>query len=269
MFKNKFSGSNDGSNEPDILFGIDIGMCCTPTLPTKFHRLPANSLTSDTKVAYAKREDGKYDGVRDFRNWTNLGADNNNKTALVPTIIAYENDHNLQDDSPAYIGFPDKYQKADKDLEVYEWFKEHFPGNLPRAGNEAGTMVRPPSFTNPSNTDTMILYLRFLEKIYLTIKSESRLLWPGLDWDDAHIEFIFSVPATWNRLTETLDNITQSFRAIAKEAGFGHDDPKHSISVGLTEPEAAAAFCLTEHSDKHHLEVCCPHSVLNQQTYTG
>jgi hypothetical protein len=256
LFNNKLSGSSGDQNEPDILFGIDIGMCCKFVLLTVLLRWQAKVQIPDTKVAYIKREDGKYDSVRDFQNWTNLGAGRKNETALVPTILAYEKDNNLQDHAPAYVGFPDKYQKADKELEVYEWFKEHFPGNLPRAGHEPGNRVQRASVTNPSSTDTMILFFQFLKKVYVAIRSESKELWPGLDWDDAYIEFIFSVPATWNRLTETLENITQRFRAVVKEAGF--DNPKHTVSIGLTEPEAAAAFCLANQDEKHHLEVCWP-----------
>lgn len=53
-------------------------------------------------------------------------------------------------------------------------------------------------------------------------------------WEDAKIEYIFSVPTTW-RPSPTVER----FRQIIAAAGFG-SYPNHRATIGLTEAEAAA-----------------------------
>lgn len=180
-----------------------------------------------------------------------------NATDYVPTILGYERQHSLQNDLPSRVGFINDYERGH--LKIYEWFKEHFPGNLRNAHGEP-SMAQRKSSTHLSRTDTVILYHKFLTKIYVAIKAEvSGLLDGGKGWDRSCIEFIFSVPATWNRLTDTLDITTEKFRAVVKEAGFGDGNPRHRVVIGLTEPEAAAAFCLSSKDDSHHIQVCLHH----------
>lgn len=212
----------------------------------------AKTQLSVTKVAYAVRESGQY-RVCNFQDWTKLGGDKN-ATDCVPTVLGYEEEHSLLNDAPDHVGFIKDYTRPK--LRIYEWFKEHFPGNLPNASEEPGR-AQGISITHASTTDTVILYRQFLTMIYVAIKSVgSELLKGGPGWDDACIEFIFSVPATWNRLTETLDNITETFRAVVEGAGFGDGKPQHRVVIGLTEPEAAAAFCLSSKDDSHYIQVC-------------
>lgn len=53
-------------------------------------------------------------------------------------------------------------------------------------------------------------------------------------WEDAKIEYIFSVPTTWRPLPTV-----ERFRNIISAAGFG-SNPNHKAEIGLTEAEAAA-----------------------------
>lgn len=53
-------------------------------------------------------------------------------------------------------------------------------------------------------------------------------------WENAKIEYIFSVPTTWRPLPTV-----ERFRKIIAAAGFG-SCPNHKASIGLTEAEAAA-----------------------------
>ena len=53
-------------------------------------------------------------------------------------------------------------------------------------------------------------------------------------WEDAKIEFIFSVPTTWKP-----NPTVERFKKIIASAGFG-SCPSHIASIGLTEAEAAA-----------------------------
>ena len=92
----------------------------------------------------------------------------------------------------------------------------------------------------------MILYRHFLTQLYNAVQGEIKgeLEKNGLpQWTEAHIEFIFSVPATWNRIDETLGRITSKLEKVVNLAGFGKIDG-HSVNFGLTEPEAAASYSL-------------------------
>jgi hypothetical protein len=53
-------------------------------------------------------------------------------------------------------------------------------------------------------------------------------------WEDATIEFIFSVPTTWNP-----HPTVERFRNIVIRAGF-EKNTNHTVTIGLTEAEAAA-----------------------------
>jgi hypothetical protein len=53
-------------------------------------------------------------------------------------------------------------------------------------------------------------------------------------WEDARVEFIFSVPTTWK-----VNPTVERFRKIISMAGFGRH-PTHTAVIGLTEAEAAA-----------------------------
>jgi hypothetical protein len=55
-------------------------------------------------------------------------------------------------------------------------------------------------------------------------------------WEDAKIEFIFSVPTTWKP-----NPTVERFRNIINRAGFGRH-PAHKAVIGLTEAEAAAVY---------------------------
>ena len=92
----------------------------------------------------------------------------------------------------------------------------------------------------------MILYRHFLTWLYQAVQQEinADLKKNGpCSWTDAHIDFIFSVPATWNRIDETLERVASKLEKVAKIAGFGKT-AGHRMYVGLTEPEAAAAYSL-------------------------
>jgi hypothetical protein len=72
---------------------------------------------------------------------------------------------------------------------------------------------------------------------YLSFKLGGEL--SGVDWEDAKIEFIFSVPTTWST------NTVEKFKRIVRQAGFGSHQ-NHSLTIGLTEAEAAAVHVSTE-----------------------
>jgi hypothetical protein len=57
-------------------------------------------------------------------------------------------------------------------------------------------------------------------------------------WKDKRVEFIFSLPTTWQALS-----ITTDFENAIKAAGFGQENiDKHTAKLELTEAEAAAVY---------------------------
>lgn len=196
----------------------------------------------DTKVAYLKlNSDGvEEEVIRVIQDWSVLGAQAND-TAYLPTVLAYDKGRGLFESAPAHAGFLNDQQRRDNDLEIFEWFKESFPGNVRRGpGTEVNNRA-----ANSESTDTMILYRHFLEKLHYAIKSYT-INTIGLEWDETRIDFMFSVPATWNRVRDMLTTITQRFEKVATKAGFANPDNSglHRMFITLTEPESAAAFSL-------------------------
>jgi len=73
-------------------------------------------------------------------------------------------------------------------------------------------------------------------------------------WSNSLIEFIFSVPTTW-----APHPTVERFRSILRRSGY-NQHPTHSISVGLTEAEAAAVATSVEapgiFKERENLLVC-------------
>ncbi len=59
------------------------------------------------------------------------------------------------------------------------------------------------------------------------------------DWRSKRVQFIFSVPCTYKE-----PSIGNTLLTLIKEAGFGGGGPRHTVELGLTEPEAAAVFTI-------------------------
>ena len=79
----------------------------------------------------------------------------------------------------------------------------------------------------------MYRYTDYFQFLYRTI--EQRLKGElASTWEDAKIEYIFSVPTTWQPVPTV-----ERFRRIISAAGFG-SNPNHTAEIGLTEAEAAA-----------------------------
>lgn len=91
--------------------------------------------------------------------------------------------------------------------------------------------------STPESIDTVKKwYTDFLACIYQYTKGAIKRTMAD-DWCDTRIEFLFSLPTTW-----TSQTLVEDFRDIIKHAGFGSESGKHSVSIGLTEAEAAAVY---------------------------
>ena len=82
-------------------------------------------------------------------------------------------------------------------------------------------------------------YQDYFVFLYQYIESKLQMELPSR-WEDARIEFIFSVPTTWKP-----HPTVERFRSITARAGFGRY-PNHKSTIGLTEAEAAAVHMSRE-----------------------
>ncbi|OCL09960.1 hypothetical protein AOQ84DRAFT_402945 [Glonium stellatum] len=70
------------------------------------------------------------------------------------------------------------------------------------------------------------------------------------DWRATKVEYLFSVPTTWDDHLGVLD----IFKAIATRAGFGESE-EHSIEVSLNEAEAAAVYTAASQKHRHSVGI--------------
>lgn len=168
--------------------------------------------------------------IRWVQKWPGRFQANENK---VPTVVVYPSGSN----DPSSWGFLSETaaETTAEDKEYKEWFKTCLdPDRLHQK------QMEDPEGAPKSLQEVEMWYGDYLRKMYeyLSFKLGGELA--GVGWEDARIEFVFSVPTTWAPVP-TVEN----FRRIVKEAGFGAH-PGHVLEIGLTEAEAAAVHVSTE-----------------------
>lgn len=84
-------------------------------------------------------------------------------------------------------------------------------------------------------------YEDFLRLLYRHVEFKLGPEIQGATWQTAKIEFVFGVPTTWK------PPVVETFRSSIDRAGFG-SWPGHTVSMGLTEAEAAAVHTSIEAS---------------------
>jgi hypothetical protein len=117
-------------------------------------------------------------------------------------------------------------------VSFHEWFKTYLDPQEYNKAREADAAAVP-----KSHQDVRKFYRDFLRKLCPYIQDQLEDQVGRTTWQRARIEFSFSVPTTW-----TAVSVTKDFEKLAREAGFGAAGPAHSVSVGLTEAEAAAVY---------------------------
>lgn len=171
---------------------------------------------------------GSQSQPRSIQDWPGLPP--HSVETKVPSTISYP-----QDGSEPRWGF-----LCDPDDDYYEiaQVREHFKiyldqesldlahsndlGDIPRTVGEAKELV----------TD-------YLRQIHQHTKFSIEAVTGS--WKDRTVEFVFSLPTTWN----SLDTINR-FKDAIDAAGFNVDSPaRHSATVELTEAEAAAVYIAT------------------------
>ncbi|KAL8669022.1 MAG: hypothetical protein Q9168_006377, partial [Polycauliona sp. 1 TL-2023] len=209
--------------EPDIIVGIDFGMTATG-------------------VSYANLSIGS-ESVRWIQKWPGRGQANENK---VPTILVYPHHQN----KPSSWGFLSEtiseQNAADKDYK--DWFKTFLdPARLSQKQAED------PVYSPCSLEEIERLYEDYHRLLYKHIEFKLSSELSNIPWHAANVEFIFSVPTTWP------PHIVEKYREIVQRAGFAQCR-NHTLSIGLTEAEAAAVHTSLEASgifqEKDILLVC-------------
>lgn len=191
------------SNRPDLVISIDFGMTCTG-------------------VAYCNVAAGN-DIVRHIQRWPGRTQANENK---VPTLLIYP--HNSS--TPSSWGFlaETAQEQSGTGYDSREWFKIMLDEDLLEGVRQNAT---DPGKV-PRIHEVEKWYTDYFSLLYRTI--EARLKGEIANhWDQANIEFIFSVPTTWRPPT------VERFKNIISRAGF-ESSPRHTSIIGLTEAEAAA-----------------------------
>jgi hypothetical protein len=153
----------------------------------------------------------------------------------VPTIISYSRAARVL----SKWGFEAESQveRDNPDREPVDWFKVLLD-------EQRFKLMKEHDHTDslPANQEEVELYfVDYLSSLYKHIEYKLAPELPmGKAWNTALIEFIFSVPTTWQP-----QPTVERFRAIAARAGFSQH-MSHSLAIGLTEAEAAAVHTSIE-----------------------
>ena len=191
-------------------------------------RILADFKFAGTGVAYANLTRGT--NINYIQKWPYRSQANEDK---VPTLLAYPiTPSQPYSKSPASWGFGSELQRErdDKDKEYVEWFKIQLDPKVLQDHQR-----RDPRNAPKSQAHVDKWYEDYLRLLYQHIEHKlgSELL-ANKPWRLAKVEFIVSLPTTWQPYPTV-----EKFKSIIERAGYSQH-PSHSINLGLTEPEAAA-----------------------------
>ncbi|KAE8828155.1 hypothetical protein PTNB85_07340 [Pyrenophora teres f. teres] len=200
----------DWNERPHMIVGVDLGMTCTG-------------------VAYVNLSIGS-ETIRWVQKWPGRFQANENK---VPTVVVYPTDSQ----EPSSWGFLSETaaETAAEDKEYKEWFKTCLDPEKLRQ-----KQMDDPESPPQNLQEVEKWYSDYLRKMYeyLSVKLGGEI--SGVSWEEARVEFIFSVPTTWAPVP-----VVENFKRLVKEAGYG-SHKNHVVTIGLTEAEAAAVHISTE-----------------------
>lgn len=166
--------------------------------------------------------------TQSIRDWPGLPPDS--VETKVPTKIAYP-----RDGSEPRWGFlcdsDDDYHEV---ADIREHFKIYLDQGALDAAYSRGVRDMPETVVEAGG-----LITDYLRQVYQHIKFSLESATGS--WKDKEVEFVFSLPTTWDSL-DTANKFNDAIRA----AGFTAENPeKHSAKLELTEAEAAAVYMAT------------------------
>ncbi|VBB79460.1 Putative protein of unknown function [Podospora comata] len=188
-------------DEADLTVGIDFGMTCTGVAVAKKHQ----------------------ESPRMIQQWP-LPDQKSGTHNKVPSTLLYDHKH----DVPTAWGFT-----CNNHEKTVEWFKRYLDEKylkiMIQRARENGDE---PEFETIEQVRKY--YRDYMERLY---KHISRTLQKNEEWRHKKVEFVFSLPATFQSL-----EISDALMKEIKKAGFGTGGKNHSVSWGLSEPQAAAVY---------------------------
>lgn len=190
----------------------------------------AGSADDIAGVSYANLSIGS-ENVKWIQKWPGRSQANENK---VPTVVVYPSNQTV----PSSWGFWSETasEQHANDKNYQDWFKTYLdPARLAQEQQDD------PEGAPKSIQEVEKWYEDYLRLLYRHIEFKLASELQGATWQDARIEFIFSVPTTWR------PEVVETYRVIAQRAGFG-GWPSHQVTIGLTEAEAAAVHTSIEAS---------------------
>ncbi|KAL1629825.1 hypothetical protein SLS56_005221 [Neofusicoccum ribis] len=128
----------------------------------------------------------------------------------------------------------EKSEQRAEGRDYKEWFKTCLDAERLEKEKSKG-----PNALFTSMEEVEKLYRDYLRELYQHIERQLGRSIAEKGWADASVEFLFSVPTTWDHRT------CKRFEAITRAAGFGKH-ANHRVVTSLTEAEAAAVFTSTE-----------------------
>ena len=166
-----------------------------------------------------------------IQKWPGRSQANENK---VPTVLVYPKDQPM----PCSWGFLSEtaLEQKSADKEYKSWFKTYLdPLRLNQAHREGRYGIP------KSTAEVEKCYEDYLRQLYRHLEFKLGPEIQRATWQTAKIEFVFGVPTTWK------PPVVETFRAMTQRAGYG-SWPGHTVSIGLTEAEAAAVHTSVEAS---------------------
>ncbi|KAL8705963.1 MAG: hypothetical protein Q9201_000957 [Fulgogasparrea decipioides] len=169
--------------------------------------------------------------VKWLQRWPGRSQANENK---VPTIVVYPN----YQQAPSSWGFLSETitEQNAHDKDYKDWFKT-FLDPVRLRQKQAEDPVHSPR----SMEEVERWYEDYHRLLYKHIEYKLSTELSGAPWHCACVDFIVSVPTTWT------PQVVERYRAIVKRAGFAQYR-NHTLSIGLTEAEAAAVHTSLEAS---------------------
>ncbi|KAH0563412.1 hypothetical protein GP486_002017 [Trichoglossum hirsutum] len=193
----------------ELVVGVDLGLTCTGVAFCEAKKTQPN-------VIYKWPQDPKREAGRGV-------------TYKVPTRLAYLGGRR----SCVSWGFkcPDSDAGGTRELAI----KEHFKLLLdPEVWN--GAFADEPDLAPGEIGDVQDWLRDFLAALYEHIVSYFTEEFTREKWEKGRVQYIFSIPTTWQRKT-----VIEKFEEIVRDAGFGKVKGQ-TLTIGLSEAEAAAIY---------------------------
>ncbi|KAL2684520.1 hypothetical protein Neosp_005598 [[Neocosmospora] mangrovei] len=162
-----------------------------------------------------------------FNNWP---GNNNTGETKVPSRLVYNHDHTVSSWGFFSAVYDDPLPPGKRE---HRFFKMFLDQDTCDEARKAGLT------TFATTAEASRCAADYLREIYRHIKRTYEEMTGTTNWANASVSFLFSVPTTWRGL-----DVSNTFKATIRSAGFGTEGPRHLAQIDLTEAEAAAVDTL-------------------------